>query len=47
MRSSREAGLLEGALTRVVIAAFSDVHRELGFGFLEYERLALLSVRTA
>ncbi|HLB10700.1 MAG TPA: GxxExxY protein [Gemmatimonadaceae bacterium] len=36
MTSKREGGLLEEALTRSVIGAFYDVHKELGFGFREY-----------
>ena len=36
MSSNREGGLIEEALTRSVIGAFDEVHRELGFGFREY-----------
>jgi len=36
MTSSRDGRLLEETLTRSVIRAFYDVHRELGFGFREY-----------
>jgi GxxExxY protein len=36
MSDKREGGLLEEALTRSVIGAFYEVHRELGFGFREY-----------
>ena len=36
MSAKRQGGLLEEALTRSVIGAFYDVHKELGFGFREY-----------
>jgi GxxExxY protein len=36
MSAKDESGLLEEALTRSVIGAFYEVHRELGFGFREY-----------
>lgn len=36
MMQKRENGLFQDALTRSVIGAFFDVHRDLGFGFREY-----------
>jgi GxxExxY protein len=36
MNAERETGLVEEALTRSVIGAFYNVHKELGFGFREY-----------
>ena len=36
MNAKNQGGLLEEAVTRSVIGAFYDVHKELGFGFREY-----------
>lgn len=36
MTIRRPGGLLEEALTHAIIGAFFDVHRKLGFGFLEH-----------